>query len=603
MKLTDYVIDCLAKEGIRHVFGLTGGAAVHFLDSSAQHPDITPVFGHHEQTASFAAEAYARITNNLGVCFVTTGPGGTNAITGLCAAWLDSVPCLFISGQQRLEHTNHGKPFRQLGSQQIDIVSVVKPLTKYAVMLQDFKTIKYELQKAIYISRHGRPGPIWLDIPLNFQWQDIDPDQLPPFIPSEKENTPLSNNAKANWSEELRDLIASSKRPIVIVGYGVHLAHAEAEFKKFIDTYQIPFVTTWNTCDILPENHQCYVGCCGIAAQRSGNLAVQNCDLLLSIGSHLSMCLTGTNFKAFAREAKKVVVDIDPVQLENPTVHVDLSIQSDVKIFLQKMNEANPINRNSDLQSWLNKCHHYKSYNRPPEAWWRQKDFVNPYVFLDTLSDELSSDDTIVVDGGGTALYMSFQGIRTKEGQRMIVSSGIGSMGSGLPESIGACFAANKKRTICTVGDGSLQFNIQELQTLVHHNLPVKILCFNNDGYLSIRITQDGFLGGRYVGTDKSGGVSFPDYQKIAKAYGVKSIRITNHQDLKEKIRWVLDDPGPVLCEIMVSRHQELIPRMGFKKFPDGTAAGMPLEDMEPFLSREEFLKNMVIKPLPECIR
>lgn len=601
MKLTDYVADFLAKEKVHYAFGVTGGAVVHFFDSIKKHPHIEPIFTHHEQSASFAAEAYARVSNNFGACFITTGPGGTNALTGLCAAWLDSIPCIFISGQQRLEHTNHEKPFRQMGSQQIDIVTLVKSITKYAVMLQDPMLIKYELQKAIHIAKQGRPGPVWVDIPLNFQWLDIDIEKLKPFIIPNPEKTQLSRNNEEDWKKKLPQLIADSKRPLAIIGYGTRLAHAENELEKFINTYQIPFVTTWNTLDIQSADNPLYVGCCGIAAQRSANLAVQNCDLLLALGSHLSMCITGSNFKAFAREAKKVVVDIDSVQIENPTVPIDMPIQIDVKKFLEIMNQQT-IDQSGKIQSWLEKCHQYKSYNRPKKEWWGQSEFVNPYVFLDLVSDELSTEDTLVVDGGGTALYMSFQGIRTKKGQRLIVSSGIGCMGSGLPESIGACFASDKKRTICTIGDGSLQFNIQELQTLVHHQLPVKVLCFNNQGYLSIRITQDGFLEGRHIGTDNSGGISFPDYQKIAEAYGVKHIRISNHQALQEKIHWVLNEPGPVLCEVLVSPHQELIPRLGFKKNVDGTGTGMPLEDMEPFLDRKEFLDNMVVKPLLESI-
>lgn len=602
MKLTDYIADFLAKQGVRHAFGVTGGAVVHFFDSLNKHPDTQPVFLHHEQSASFAAESYARVTNNLGVCFVTTGPGGTNAITGLCAAWLDSVPCIFISGQQRLEHSNHRKPYRQMGSQQIDIIPVVQSLTKYAVLLEDPKMIRYELEKAAYLAKSGRPGPVWLDIPLGFQWMDVDPATLPSFTPDSVPALPVSVNATEQWTDTLAAMLGAAKRPIVIAGYGIRLAHDEEAFRQFVTKYQLPFVTTWNTLDIMSSDHELYVGCCGIAAQRSGNFAVQNSDLILAIGSHLSMCITGSNFDAFARDAKRIVVNIDPVQLDNPTVRVDLSIQSDAGAFLNAVAQRTLPVAGAELAPWKQRCAQYKTYNRPKADVAPRTDYVDPYVFLDRLSDALTPDDTIAVDGGGTALYMSFQGIRMQQGQRLVVGAGIGCMGSGLPESVGACFAANKGRTFCTIGDGSLQFNIQELQTLVHHQLPVKILCFNNDGYLSIRITQDGFLDSKYIGSDKSGGITMPQYEKVAQAYGVTYVRVANDLGIDAAIRTVLDTPGPVLCEIMVDRDQELIPRLGFKMRPNGTGVGMPLEDMAPFLSREEFLSNMVIAPLPECV-
>ncbi len=600
MKLTDYVAHFLEAEGIRHTFGLTGGAVVHFFESLAQSKNITPIFTHHEQSASFAAEAYARVTNQLGACFVTTGPGGTNAITGLCAAWLDSVPCLFFSGQQRLAHTNHQRPFRQLGSQQIDIVTLVRPIAKHAVMLTDAKKIKYELQKAVHIAKTGRPGPVWIDIPLDLQWASIEPDALPAFTATQPESTTSASSLKKS-AEQVHQWIAEAKRPLVLLGYGVRLAHAEKLLRQFVDRFKIPAISTWNTIDMLPFDHPHYVGCAGIAAQRGANFAMQNCDLLLAIGSHLSMCLTGSNFEAFARNARKIVVNIDPVQLAHPTVRVDLPILADAKEFLGELLKTTP--KPMDRAAWFHLCERYRSHNAVPKAWFDQKELVNPYVFIDVLSEELTHTDTVVVDGGGTALYSSFQALKVKEGQRVIVSGAIGAMGSGLPESIGACFANNQRRTLCMVGDGSMQFNIQELQTIVHHNLPIKVFLFNNNGYLSIRITQEGFLNSSYVGSHASGGVSVPDYQKVVAAYGVKAIRVSNHANLREIIRSVLDAPGPTVCEVMVSENQELTPRMGFKKHADGTASGMPLEDMAPFLDRKEFERLMVVPPLAESLK
>lgn len=595
MKLTDYLADFLAREGVTHVFGLTGGAIVHPLDSVERHPRLKAIYPHHEQTVSFAAEAYSRVTENFGAAFVTTGPGGTNAITGLCAAWLDSIPCLFLSGQTRFEHTTHGKPIRQLGSQHIDIVPVVTPLTKYAVRVEDPNKIRYYLEKAVYVARTGRPGPVWVDLPLDFQWAMIDPETLPGFDPVKERLLPPTNPKLPQDIRACVELLRAAKRPLLLLGAGIRLAHGAEACKRLIEQLQIPFVSTWNTIDLMPSAHPLAIGLTGIAGQRGANLAVQNCDLLLCIGSHLCPTLTGLNFKAYAREAKKVMVDIDPVELAYETVTIDLPIHADAKAFINGLLEQ-PV-RLADLGWWRERCAKYKLYNAVPASWRDQKTWVNPYVFLDVLSDELDHDDVIAVDGGGTALFMALQWLKVKDKQRLIVSAGIGAMGAGLPESIGACVAHGNRRTICIIGDGSMQFNIQELQTMLHHQLPIKIMLINNDGYLSIRHTQDQFFEGRRFGTDATGGLSLPDFQKVAAAYGVKTTRIQDHAEMLEKLRWALNAPGPVVCEVMVDRAHDLIPRMGFTKNPDGTFTGGMLEDMYPYLDRKELLENMIVKP------
>lgn len=594
MKLTDYVADFLAKEGITYVFGLTGGAAVHIFDSITKHPDIKPVFNHHEQAAALASEAYARVKESLGATVVTTGPGGTNAITGVCAAWLDSIPCVYISGQTRKEHASHGKPVRQIGTQEFDIVSLVSGITKYAVMVDDQKTIKYHLQKAVHIAKRGRPGPVWIDIPLNFQWADIEPDKLPSFDPDKEEKLESSTITSV---KQCLEILSSSKRPLILAGYGIRLSGGVDEFRQLIGTLRIPFVSSWNASDMIPTENELYVGRPGIAGQRGANLAVQNCDALLCIGSHLSVALTGTMFDAFARDAKIIMVDIDPVELGFRNVRVDAQIKSDAKNFLSEMLKEAGNCKFGDTEFWRKKCLKYKSYNSIPKSWKKQKEFVNPYVFIDTLCDELEGSDVAVVDGGGTVVYQSFQAFKVKEGQRLIISGGICAMGTGLPESIGACLARGGGRTICLCGDGSMQLNIQELQTIVHHNLPIKIFVFNNEGYLAIRHTQDGFLEGNYVGSDKTGGLSLPDFNKVAKAYGIKAGRINNHRELKRKIRWALHTPGPVVCELIISRNQQVIPKQGFRQRPDGTYESLPLEDMYPPLEREEFFENMIVAP------
>lgn len=596
-KLTDYVMDFISRQGVKHIFGFTGGGAVHLFDSADKNPHITPVYCHHEQAVALAAVSYSRITNNLGVAVVTTGPGGTNTLTGVLAAWQDSIPCIFISGQARIEHTSHGKSLRQLGTQEFDILSVVKPITKYSAMVEDAKMIRYHLEKAVYFAKEGRPGPVWIDLPLNFQWSSVEPCSLMSFTPAK---TAKSNHLEAYIIKNCKksyNLLLKAKRPLILAGYGIRLAHAERDFRDFIEKMQIPFVSSWNASDYLPTENKLYAGRIGIAGQRGANIAVQNCDLLLAIGSHLSMPLTGTLFKAFAREAKIVVVDIDSRELEPKTVRVDFPIHFDAKLYLRNMLKYSASVTLKRSKPWRQKCKHYKEYNAIPVKLRKQEKFINPYVFIDVLSDELNNKDVIVVDGGGTNLYISFQAFKVKEGQRLVTSSAIASMGTGLPESIGACFANNKARTICLTGDGSLQLNIQELQTIIYHKLPIKIFVMNNNGYLAIRHTQKAFLESNFTGASPKGGLTLPDYQKIAKAYRIKTIRVSKHIEILKGIKYALKTDGPVLCEIMISPDQELIATQGFDLREDGTFSPRPLEDMYPFLKRTEFIKNMCIKP------
>ena len=597
MKVSDFIVDFLAKQGVTHVFGLTGGAVVHMFDSAARSGKVQPIFTHHEQAASFAAEGYARIHGGLGAAMVTTGPGGTNAITGLAAAWLDSIPCIFISGQVRLGLTGRGYNVRQVGPQHLNIVPVVKSLTKYAVMVDDIRNIKYELQKAAYIAQTGRPGPVWVDIPLDMQWSSIEPDGLPDFVPEPlgEDKVPRCSPSEA---EQIAALISDALRPIILAGYGVRLSGAEQEFRAVVERLQIPFLTTWNVADLIASDHPLNAGRPGIFGQRGANLAMQNCDLIISLGSHLSVSLTSMRFKDFARGAKVVMVDIDPGELEHRTVRVDLSVTSDARAFLQELQQSLPDGPLPAIGPWREKVLDYKKrYNSFPASCSERERFVHPYVFMDRLSDELRGDDIIVVDGGGTIDQVAFQAFRVKDGQRFFASVGLGAMGSGLPEAVGACLGGNGRRTICLVGDGSMQLNIQELQTILHHKLPVKIFVLCNDGYTSIRATQEGFLGSNYVGSETSGGVSLPDYMKVAAAYGIKCFRIDRHADLGT-IRQVLESDGPCVCEIVSCKEDQPLPRQGFEKQADGTNAPRPLEDMFPYLDRDEFRAAMIVEPV-----
>jgi acetolactate synthase-1/2/3 large subunit len=603
MKLTDYVIDLLADHGVTHVFGLTGGAVVHLFDSASRSGRVKPIFHHHEQAAAFAAQACARAGGGLGACFVTTGPGVTNAITGLAAAWLDSVPCIFISGQTRLAHTTRGKRIRQLGTQQLDVMPLVSSLTKYAVMLEDARSIRCELEKAIHLATSGRPGPVWLDLPLDLQWADIEPAKLPGFSsPAGVLTGPCAPAAPAPSAVELDAclrLLAGSQRPLVLAGYGVCRAKANRLFAEFVERSSLPFVTTWGAVDVLPSDHPLNLGRPGVAGQRGANLAVQNCDLLLVLGSHLNIPVTGTQFATFARSAKVIMVDIDPEELAERTVPVHLPVCADVRTFLDRILAADrPATASApSSQTWREACGRYAKLNRAPQGP-TGSDPISPYDYVRILGELSSPGDVIVVDGGGTNVYVAFQAFSVKAGQRMILSTGLCSMGSGLPESIGACFGSGGRQTLCLCGDGSLQLNIQEFQTLRHHQLPVKVLISANGGYLSIRQTQTEFLGGRHIGSQETGGMSLPDYTRVASAYGLPVREITESANLRNGLAEFLALPGPAVCVVHTSRVQELVPRQGFDRRADGTFAPRPLEDMAPFLERPQFAELMLVPPI-----
>lgn len=588
MKLTDYLIRFLADRGVSELFGLTGGAVVHLFDSAQRSGRIRPVFHHHEQAAAFAAQACARASGRLAACCVTTGPGVTNAITGLAAAWLDSVPCIYLSGQTRLAHTTRGKRIRQLGTQQLDVIPLVQSLTKYAVMVDAPDRIRYELEKAVHLATTGRPGPVWLDLPLDLQWAEIDPDRLPGFFPDDETKADPRPAPTDVQLAACADLLAASQRPLVLAGYGAVRAQAHRQFTEFVERLSLPFVTTWGAVDLLPTHHPLNLGRPGVAGQRGANLAVQNCDLLIVVGSHLNLPVTGTQFASFARTAKIVMVDIDAEELAERTVPVHLPIQADAAVFLERLLAHAPAVTAPSSDEWRETCARYQERHlAPPPA--QTAGPISPYDYVRTLSELSAATDVVVVDGGGTNVYVSFQTFALKAGQRMILSTGLCSMGSGLPEAIGACHGSGLRRTLCLSGDGSMQLNIQELQTIAHHQLPIKIFISANGGYLSIRQTQKEFLAGNYVGSHEDGGMSLPDYTQVARAYGLPVFEVTQYDGLRDGLQAALAQPGPAVCVVHTSPVQELIPRQGFDRRADGTFAPRPLEDMAPFLDRDEF--------------
>jgi acetolactate synthase I/II/III large subunit len=594
MKVSDYIFSELAVLGIKDVFTVSGGAAMHLLDSLGTNKDINHVCTHHEQAAAMAAEGNARITGKPGAVLVTSGPGGTNALTGICGAWIDSIPVIFLSGQVTSNTLIEGTGLRQFGIQESDIVSMVKSVTKYAVTIKDPSQVKYHLQKAIYLSTTGRPGPVWLDIPLDIQSKQIVPDECPSFEPEEKKI--YEKNSLKKQVSNCIQLLRNAERPVLISGYGIRLAKGEKEFLRLVKKLRIPVISSWTTSDLISSSNEFSIGRSGIFGDRAGNFTVQNSDLVLSVGSRLSVPQVGYNFPLFARAAKKIVVDIDSAELKKPSIKPDLPIQADAKEFmielLSQLKDAEPFG----ISSWLQRCRAWKlKYPVVLPEYKGCKDAVNSFYFIQVLSEKLDEKAVIVTDMG-TSFTCTMQTFKTKLGQRLSTSSGHASMGFGLPGAIGACIGNNRQDTICISGDGGLQMNIQELQTIVHYNLPIKLFVLNNKGYLTIKATQQNHFG-RFVGAEQSSGVTCPDIIKITTAYGLPNTRIANTKELNLKIDSVLKTPGPMVCEIIMEENQPLIPRVSSLKKPDGTIISKPIEDLYPFLSREEFMENMIVAP------
>jgi len=601
-RVADYIADYVYNLGVKEIFMVSGGGMMYLTDGIVCHPHLKAICNHHEQASAMAAVSYAKYNGNFGVAYVTTGCGGTNAITGVLNAWQDNVPCMFISGQSKRKETiaNSGLKLRQFGVQEANIVPIVSSITKYAVMVNEPKEIAYHLDKAVYLSKLGRPGPVWLDVPLDVQGAVVNYETLRRLTEEEKRELIDYKEEPTNEEiEEVKKILRKSKRPIIIAGQGIRIGKAIEEFKEFIEKNNIPYVASRLGIDLLPSSHRLFIGRIGNKGDRAGNFAVQNADLVLSIGSRLSVSSTGHEYKNFAREAKIIVVDIDKEEHKKGTVRIDKFINADCKKFLDVINKEGRIT-DSLSEEWLKKCSSWKNkYPVCNPEYKNVKGGINLYYFVSRLS-ALMRDDAVVVSDAGSAFYVCSQGLQLKEGQRYITSGGQAEMGYTLPATIGVCFARGKKEVIGVTGDGSFQMNIQELQTIVHHELPIKIFVWNNDGYLSIRATQTKFFEGRLIGTDSTSGVSFPNLRKIANAYGIKYFKVSSSKKLDGIIKSVLNYPKGVICEVVCLRDQEIIPTVASYRKEDGTLISKPLEDMYPFLDREEFKKEMIVKPLSE---
>lgn len=596
VKISDWIAQFLVEQGIRYNFTVPGGGAMHLNVSFGHQEGLTNIFVQHEQSAAIAAEGYFRANNELPMVCCTTGPGGTNTLTGVLGAWLDSIPMLVISGQVRYATTARaaGIPVRAMGDQEYDITPMVAHMTKYAEMIIDPKTVKYHLQKALYLATHGRPGPVWLDVPLDVQGGYIDTDEFIEFDPCKLEavDPPVTTEEQiAIVLQKIKD----AKRPVLNVGNGIHIANCVDLMRKVAEKLNIPVAVAYDSTDLMPTEHPLYVGQPGLIGDRAGNWAVQNADLVLSVGCRLSCRQVGYNVHSWAREAFVIMVDIDKYELQKPSIHVEMPIQADAKDFLEKLDAALP-QALSPHEEWLNICREWKkNYPVVTKKQHEAEGLANAYCFLDTISRLAPEDQTIVL-GNGT-VEACLHAIYIKEATRLICNSGAASMGYDLPAAIGACFALGKKQVLCLSGDGSIQMNLQELQTIVFHNLPIKIFVVNNQGYHSMRQTE-GNLFPEYtkVGVGpESGDLSFPEMKKIAGAYGIPYFTASSNQELPAAIEATLATEGYAMCEIYVDINQKFEPKSATKRLPDGTLVSPPLEDLAPFLPREELEKIMII--------
>ena len=608
-RLSDYVADFLAAHGVTDVFSVVGGGAMHLNDALGHHPGLHVTYNHHEQACAIAAEAYARLENRIAAVCVTTGPGGTNALTGVLGGWLDSIPMFIVSGQVRYDTTARyalqftGTPLRAMGDQEFDITKSVAAMTKYAVMIEDPQTIRYHLERAWHLAVTGRPGPVWIDIPVNFQGCYIETDSLNGYDPAEDDAQlppPVEDNAIRMVLEKIR----AAKRPVFHAGYGIRLSGGYEAFRAVAEKLNIPIVTYWNAVDLIEDDHPLYCGRAGNMGDRPGNWAIQNADLILAVGTRISIRQVGYNWKTWARAAEVIMVDIDPAELKKPTIHVEHPIWADARDFLQKLDAAAaPQAPVSEASDWLATCQRWKREYPAvlPRQWEENGQTANVYAFIRYLSSCLPENSLTAVSNGACCVVGN-QAYIIQKGSRMANNSAVASMGYGLPAAIGTCISGGRRTTICLEGDGSIMMNLQELQTILTNRLPIKVFLINNNGYHAIRLTQSNLFSEHCkVGIGpESGDLSFPEFRKIAEAFGFPYFSAHSNGEMKRAVEEVLQTDGPVFCEIFTDTKQVWEPKSSTKRLPDGTLVSPPLEDLAPFLPREELEKQMFIPMLAE---
>ncbi|MES2760767.1 MAG: thiamine pyrophosphate-binding protein [Bacteroidota bacterium] len=602
MKVSDYIAQLFVENNMKHIFSISGAGNVHLLNSIIDNPKLVSIHPHQEQSGVLASLAYKRICGRLGVMITTSGGAATNAITGALDAWADSIPVLIISGQEKSEFIQSHKDLRMWGVQGFDICKTVENITKYAVLITDPKQVKYEFQKAIHIAESGRPGPSWIDIPTDILAAQINPDELKGYTPGVNSD----ENTFSKFIPQISDLLKSSKRPVFIFGNGIRLGGAEHLLNKLVDKFQIPFLTTWNGLDVISSEHLLNYGREGTYGQRCANFLVQNTDLIITIGSRMAIPQVGYDLKEFGRAAKKIVVDIDPTELAKFSKDSSfLLVEAHAKNFIEALiNEVSAPSK-ENYNDWQKTCDSWKEkfpFVEPNGLHKEQDGLLNSYQFMKELNTHFSSNEIIVTDMG-TALTCTHQTLKLRDQQRIVTSTGLGEMGFGLPGAIGASLAADKQRVILINGDGSMMMNLQEMQTIIHHKLPVKLFVYINDGYLTIKHTQNNLFGKKFSGSGADSGVSCPDFSKIGEAFGFKTFKINSLEESKSIIPQVLNADGPVLCEVFIHSMQLLVPKTSFNINPDGTLVSPPLEDLSPFLPREEFQKEMVIPAHPKSLQ
>jgi len=593
MKVSDYITQLFVEYNIKHVFSISGAGNVHLLNSISENHDLISIHPHQEQSGVIASIAYKRICGRLGVMITTSGGAATNAITGALDAWADSIPVLIISGQEKSEFVKLHQNLRMWGVQGFDIAKTVSNITKYAVLITDPKRVKYEFQKAIYLAESGRPGPVWIDIPTDIQATQIDPNELESFVP-EIENTKPEFEGLL---KQVEDMLKKAERPVFIFGNGVRLSGSEHLLPLLVDKFKIPFMLAWNGIDMMPSDHPLNFGREGTYGQRCANFVVQNADLIITVGTRMAIPQIGYDYKEFGRDAKKVVIDIDRTELDKFANDSSfLLIESNASNFLNEMVKNTNI-PGTDISEWVMTCNIWKNkypFVEPKGMHEEQEGKLNSYSFIWELNKHFAHEEIVVCDMG-TALTCTHQSIMLNGKQRMVTSTGLGEMGFGLPGAIGASLASDNGRVICINGDGSMMMNLQELQTIVQLNLPIKLFVYINDGYLTIKHTQNNLFGNKFVGSGGTSGVTCPDYEKIGNAFGFKTFKIHSLDEAKNIIPNVLKEEGPVLCEVFIHSFQLLAPKTSFNINPDGTLVSPPLEDLSPFLSREDLKKEMII--------
>ena len=590
MNYAEYIFSRLKSFGVGHVFMLSGGGCMYLVDALGR-SGIPFTCCLHEQAAAIAALAYAQYSGQLGVVLVTSGPGSTNAVTGVAAAWTESVPLLVLSGQVKRTDIGWLRGIRSKGVQETPISEIVKPITKYAVTMLEPSEVRMNFEKAIHSAMSGRKGPVWLDVPLDIQSFETDYNSLSGYTPPDDSVLIINNEER----EKLNSFLLNSKRPVILAGYGIRASGAADAFIGCVSRLRIPVLTTWKAIDLLPDNHPYYIGRPGVAGQRAANLVIQNADLLICIGARLDSPQIGYEQQLFAREAKKVIVDIDPAELVKWSFDVDMPICSDVGSFIAALSEyAAP-----ECAEWLEHCAKLKhKYPLVPEDHYVKTDYASLYVLAEEISNQITADDIIVPGSSGMGSDVSYQVTRIKDGQRMLNSPGLGSMGFGVPSSLGACIASGGRRTLCINGDGGFQMNIQDLETIKSLELPIKFFVINNNGYGSIRNTQRNYFNSHYVGSSADSGVSLPNLRDIGAAYGYNVFQIKHNNEIPDVVRAVLSSPSPAICEVLVDPDDTLQFRASSILLPDGTSQTAPIEDLFPRLPRKELYAAMFINPV-----